>query len=98
MADVDSHLTDTSVSGEEDHSTLLTAHTRIFTRLILILMCSRCVVFTRTCFSLNCGLRAPADGGQSYLATLITLRICTKLTFFVQFANFCIRLNKGREQ
>ena len=87
MADVDSHLTDTSVSGEEDHSTLLTAHTRIFTRLILILMCSRCVV-----------LRAPADGGQSYLATLITLQICTKLTFFVQFANFCIRLNKGREQ
>ena len=37
-----------------------------------------------------------------YLATLIMLRICTKmlgnLTFVVQFAYFCIRLNKGREK
>ena len=37
-----------------------------------------------------------------YLATLIMLRNCTKLlrnlTFVVQFAYFCIRLNKGREQ
>ena len=42
MGDVDSHLTDTSVLGEEGHSTILMAHTRIFTRLILILilMCS----------------------------------------------------------
>ena len=37
-----------------------------------------------------------------YLATLIMLRNCTEmlrnLTFVVQFAYFCITLNKGREQ
>ena len=37
-----------------------------------------------------------------YLATLIMLRNCTKmfgnLTFVVQFAYFCIRLNKEREK
>ena len=32
-------------------------------------------------FGFNCGLPAP-DGGQSYLATLITLRNCTKLRFY----------------
>ena len=37
MADEDSHSTDSSVSGE-GYSTILLAHTRIFTRLILILM------------------------------------------------------------
>ena len=40
MVDVDSHLTDTSVWGEKGHSTILMAHNRIFTRIILILMCS----------------------------------------------------------
>ena len=44
------------------------AHTRIFTRLILILMCS----FYSYIFGFNCGLPDP-DGGQSYLAALITL-------------------------
>ena len=78
MADVDSHLTDTSVWGEEGHSTILMAHTRIFTRLILYW----CVVFTHTLLGFNCGLRAP-NGGQSYLATLITLRNCTTLRFIL---------------
>ena len=36
MADDDSYSTTTSVSDEEGHSTILMAHTRIFTRLILI--------------------------------------------------------------
>ena len=77
MAHVDSHLTDTSVGGEERHSTISMAHTRIFTRLLKYW----CVVFTHTFFGFNCGLWAP-DGGQSYLATLITLRNCTKLRFY----------------
>ena len=53
------------------------AHTIIFTRLILILMCS----LYSYIFGFNCGLRAP-DGGQSYLATLITLRNSKKLRFY----------------
>ena len=36
MMDNDSYSTNTSVSDEEGHSTILMAHTRIFTRLILI--------------------------------------------------------------
>ena len=77
MADVDSNLTDTSVWGEEGHSTILMAHTRIFTRLISILMCS----LYSYIFCCNCGLGAP-DGGQSYLSTLITLQKSTKLLFY----------------
>ena len=45
MADVDLHLTDTSVWGEAGHSTILMAHTRICTRLILILMWSLLIHF-----------------------------------------------------
>ena len=73
----DSNLTDTSVWGKEGHSTILMALTRIFTRLILIFMCS----LYSYIFCFNCGLRAP-DGGQSYPATLITLQNCTKLLFY----------------
>ena len=54
------------------------AHTRNLTRLILILM----LVFTHTFFGFNCDLRAPG-GGPSYLATLITLRNCTKVRFYI---------------
>ena len=60
MADEDSHFTDTSVSGEVKKvilTSILLAHTRIFTRLISILMRSR---LTHTFFGFNCGLWAPA--------------------------------------
>ena len=36
MTDNDSYSTNTGVSDEQGHSTILMAHTRIFTRLILI--------------------------------------------------------------
>ena len=68
------------VWGEEGHSTILMANspnTIFFTRLVLILMCG----LYSYIFCFNCGLRAPG-GGQSYLATLITLQNCTKLLFY----------------
>jgi len=53
-----------------------------------------CVVLTHTFFGF--------DWGQRYLATLVTRQNCTKmlrnLTFVVQFAYFCTRSNKRREQ
>ena len=55
MTDDDSYSTNTSVSDEEGHSTILMAHTRICTRLILIYLW---VVFTHTFFGFYCGLRA----------------------------------------
>ena len=59
MEDKDSRSTDTSVSGEVKKvilTSILLAQTRIFTRLISILMRSR---LTHKFFSFNCGLWAP---------------------------------------
>ena len=67
MAEENSHST--FLSGE-GHSTILLAHTKIFIRLILILMHS----------------------------LYLHKKIHGNLTFVVQFANFSIRPNKGREQ
>ena len=88
MADEDSHSTDTSVSGEVKKVILISillAHTRIFTRLILMLMRSR---LAHTFFGFNCGLWAP-----DYAA-----KLHKNAWNLVKFTYFCIRLNKGREQ
>ena len=88
MVDEDSHSTDTSVSGEVKKvilTAILLAHTRIFTRLISILMRRR---LAHTFFVLIVGY-----------GLLTTLQNCTKvLRNVVKFTYFCIRLNKGREQ
>ena len=81
MADEDSHSTDTSVSGEVKKvilTSILLAHTRIFTRLISILMRSR---VTHSFFGSNCGLWAPdyvvmtAEKCLEILLLLYNLRI-----------------------
>ena len=89
-----------SVSGEEGHSTILLVHTRIFTRLILILTGAHdyeamgswywCVVFTHIFFGFN--------WGQSYLATPqnCTIMLRNSIFGFKQFAYFCLRSIKGR--
>ena len=68
------HSTDSSDSGEEGHSTILLAHTKFFTRLILhkILM--------RSLYSCSFGF----NWGQSYLETLVTPQNCS-LSFVTQF-------------
>ena len=88
------------VSGEEGHSTILLVHTRIFTRLILILTGAHdyeamgswywCVVFTH----IFCGF----NWGQSYLATPQNCTIMRRnsLFGFIQFAYFCFRSIKRR--
>ena len=82
MADEDLHSTDSSVSGE-GHSTILLTHPRIFTRLILI------YIFwfkVRAKLFSNAGLDAKLNKNAQ------------RPYFVVQFAHFCIRPNKGREQ
>ena len=75
---------DSSVSGEEGHSDPLSS----------LRVAAEAGARLSTTFGFN--------WGQSYLATLVTPQNCTKilrnLTFVVQFAFFCIRPNKGREQ
>ena len=84
------------VSGDEGHSTSLLVHTRIFTRLILILTGAHdyeamgswywCVVFTQKFFGFY--------WGQSYLVTPqnCTIMLRNSLFCFIQFAYSGTRL------